>query len=219
MPNSIHIKSLAYNLIVCRINLKQYTEARKDFLKFSEVLSKEDLDSLGKNISAIRKQKPNKEAKEAAEIEKDGAIKSFCWFSSNLNFADVIGLEKTKKEIKTKILGPMLKPAIYENYGARITGGAILFGPPGTGKTLLAKAIAGEAKGKMLIVKASDIKAKYQGDSEKNIKVLFSQARTNSPSLIFFDEMDGITQSRDDETIGGNAKSIQRAWKSKCRFY
>ena len=74
--------------------------------------------------------------------------------------------------------------------------GILLFGPPGTGKTLLAKAVASLTSSVFINCSASNILCKYRGDSEKTIRCLFDTAKLAAPSIIFIDEIDGLTGSK-----------------------
>lgn len=65
------------------------------------------------------------------------------------------------------------------------------------GKTILAKAVATEFSLMFLSVKGPELLNMYVGESEKNIRALFSKAKAFEPSLIFFDELDALTPSRD----------------------
>ena len=42
---------------------------------------------------------------------------------------------------------------------------------------------------------------KYVGESERAIREVFRKARAASPSIIFFDEIDAITASRDENRV------------------
>jgi len=72
----------------------------------------------------------------------------------------------------------------------------LLFGPPGTGKTLLVKCIAKECKLAFLNIKGPELLNMYIGESEKNIRDIFLKARLESPSIIFFDELDSLAPKR-----------------------
>ncbi len=76
-----------------------------------------------------------------------------------------------------------------------------MYGPPGTGKTLLAAACASLGAATFLPVSSADMVSKWQGDSEKNVRALFAQARASAPSIIFIDEVDAVCCAR---TAGEN---------------
>ena len=83
---------------------------------------------------------------------------------------------------------PALAPQVpgkYKELGAKIPKGALLVGPPGTGKTLLAKATAGEANVPFLSISGSDFMEMFVGVGPARVRDLFSQARAQSPSIIF----------------------------------
>jgi transitional endoplasmic reticulum ATPase len=71
------------------------------------------------------------------------------------------------------------------------------YGPPGTGKTSLAKAAASEASATLLTLTPSGILSKYQGESERAVRDIFSSARSQAPACIFLDEIDALGPSRD----------------------
>lgn len=110
---------------------------------------------------------------------------------------DVKGLEEVKKEIDKLIVGPMKHPELYELFNKNKGGGILLYGVPGTGKTMIAQAIASEIEATFFAVKSSDLNSKYFGDSEKNIKALFDEAKKHERAIIFFDEFEAIGSSRD----------------------
>ena len=87
----------------------------------------------------------------------------------------------------------MLKSADkYKNVRGRLPTGCLLIGPPGTGKTLLAKAVAGEANVPFFSVAASEFVELFVGRGAARVRELFAEARKNSPSVIFIDELDAI---------------------------
>lgn len=83
-------------------------------------------------------------------------------------------------------------------------GGVLFFGPPGTGKTLLAKCIAKNMKANFLSVKGPELLNMYIGESEANLRKIFSTANSLSPCFIFFDELDSLFPKRDSAGDSGN---------------
>ena len=86
--------------------------------------------------------------------------------------------------------------------------GCLLYGPPGTGKTLLAKAVAKESGANMIEVSAATINNLYVGESEKNVRALFSLARKKEPMIIFIDEADALLGARGQRPGGGDRRVV-----------
>jgi MoxR-like ATPase len=74
--------------------------------------------------------------------------------------------------------------------------GLLLYGPPGTGKTLLAKAVAKESGATVLSISGSEVNDMFVGESEKNVRAIFSLARKLSPCVVFIDEADSLFGTR-----------------------
>jgi cell division protease FtsH len=112
-----------------------------------------------------------------------------------ITFADVAGAEEAKTELK-EIVEFLKNADRFDKIGARIPKGVLLVGPPGTGKTLLAKAVAGEAGVTFFSISASEFVELFVGTGAARVRDLFAQAKKNSPSIIFIDELDAIGKSR-----------------------
>lgn len=70
--------------------------------------------------------------------------------------------------------------------------GVLLVGPPGTGKTMIGRLIATQTKRSFYPLSAAEILGGQVGASVKKLAEIFTRARENSPSIIFFDEIDGL---------------------------
>ncbi|KAJ6792818.1 cell division control protein 48-like protein C-like [Iris pallida] len=119
-------------------------------------------------------------------------------FSSipSTKWEDVGGLKSLRKEFDRYIVQRIKNPEDYEELGVNMEVGFLLYGPPGCGKTLIAKAVANEAGANFIHIKGPELLNKYVGESELAVRTIFSRARTCSPCIIFFDEVDALTTMR-----------------------
>ncbi|XP_020112827.1 LOW QUALITY PROTEIN: cell division control protein 48 homolog C [Ananas comosus] len=122
-------------------------------------------------------------------------------FSSipNVTWKDVGGLNSLRKEFNRYIVQRIKCPEDCKEYGLNMEAGFLLFGPPGCGKTLIAKAVANDAGASFIHIKGPELLNKYVGESEAEVRRIFTRARTNSPCILFFDEVDALTTRRDKE--------------------
>ena len=114
-----------------------------------------------------------------------------------ITYADIGGLEREIKKIREAIEYPLRFPEIFEFLGVSQPRGAILYGPPGTGKTLIARALANEIGAKIYSLSGPEIYSKWYGESERELRDLFDEAKKNAPSLIVIDELDALAPRRD----------------------
>ena len=128
--------------------------------------------------------------------------------SKRVTFDDVAGADEEKAELE-EIVDFLKQPERYVEMGARIPKGVLLVGPPGTGKTLLAKAIAGEAGVPFFSISGSDFVEMFVGVGASRVRDLFEQAKKNSPSLIFMDEIDAVGRQRGAGLGGGHDEREQ----------
>lgn len=113
-----------------------------------------------------------------------------------VTFDDVAGMANLKKTLRMQIVEPFLRPELFRRFKKPIGGGVLLFGPPGCGKTMMARAIAHECAASFLPVGISDVLNRWIGESERNLAVQFEKARSQAPSVLFFDELDALAYSR-----------------------
>jgi transitional endoplasmic reticulum ATPase len=106
------------------------------------------------------------------------------------------GLEDTKERLRETIQWPLDYPDVFEQMDLEAAKGVLLYGPPGTGKTLMAKAVANEAQSNFISIKGPELLNKYVGESEKGVREVFEKARSNAPTVVFFDEIDSIAGER-----------------------
>jgi ATPase family AAA domain-containing protein 2 len=114
----------------------------------------------------------------------------------NVNFDSVGGLEGHIDQLKEMVALPLLYPEIFMRFHVTPPRGVLFHGPPGTGKTLLARALASSVSSQgrkvtFYMRKGADALSKWVGEAERQLRLLFDEARKTQPSIIFFDEIDG----------------------------
>ena len=125
-----------------------------------------------------------------------------------VKFDDVAGADEAKEEL-AEVVEFLKHPKKFNDLGARIPKGVLLFGPPGTGKTLLAKAVAGEAGVAFFSISGSDFVEMFVGVGASRVRDLFAQAKKNSPCIIFIDEIDAVGRQRGANVGGGHDEREQ----------
>ena len=128
--------------------------------------------------------------------------------ANKVRFSDVAGEEEEKQEL-VEVVEFLKDPRKFSSLGARIPAGVLLEGPPGTGKTLLAKAVAGEAGVPFYSISGSDFVEMFVGVGASRVRDLFDQAKKNSPSIIFIDEIDAVGRQRGSGVGGGHDEREQ----------
>lgn len=128
--------------------------------------------------------------------------------SRKTTFDDVAGADEEKEEL-SEIVDFLKDPSHFNKLGARIPRGVLLVGPPGTGKTLLARAVAGEANVPFFSISGSDFVEMYVGVGASRVRDLFNEAKKNSPSIIFIDEIDAVGRHRGAGMGGGHDEREQ----------
>uniref|UniRef100_A0A3Q2XF69 ATPase family AAA domain-containing protein 2 n=1 Tax=Hippocampus comes TaxID=109280 RepID=A0A3Q2XF69_HIPCM len=119
---------------------------------------------------------------------------------TSVRFDQVGGLGNHIQSLKEMVVFPLLYPEVFERFKIQPPG-CLFYGPPGTGKTLVARALAnecsqGERKVSFFMRKGADCLSKWVGESERQLRLLFDQAYMMRPSIIFFDEIDGLAPVR-----------------------
>ena len=143
--------------------------------------------------------------RQAFDFGKSKAVQSK---GEKTTFDDVAGADEEKEELK-EIIDFLKNPKKYVSLGARIPKGVLLVGPPGTGKTLIARAVAGEAKVPFFFVSGSDFLEMFVGVGASRVRDMFKQAKTNSPCILFIDEIDAVGRQRGTGLGGGHDEREQ----------
>jgi len=174
---------------LCRESV--YCAAKRTFgfnaLTADDELDQSDLESMyilhDDFREAMQEVRPSIKRRHAIEVPK-------------VTFDDIIGLTEAKRVLEQRLIRPLRHPELHEIAGLNIGSGVLLHGPPGTGKTQLAKATANLASAQFLSVKGPELVSKWQGESERAVRVIFDRARKLAPCVLFFDEFDSIGSSR-----------------------
>jgi cell division protease FtsH len=127
---------------------------------------------------------------------------------------DVGGYAKVKKRLRQEILDILVRrdqstdADEVTRLEELIPRGMILWGPPGTGKTFFAKAMAASIGAAITIVSGPELKSKWVGESEENLRQIFHKARQSAPAIIVFDELDSFASARGTYTGSGVEHSM-----------
>ena len=141
-----------------------------------------------------RKKKNQKKKQEIADLDPLG-------IDMNINFDDIGGLDNYIDQLKEMVVLPLLYPELYQNFSIVPPRGVLFHGSPGTGKTLMARALAASCSSEskkitFFMRKGADILSKWVGEAERQLRLLFEEAKKQQPSIIFFDEIDGLAPVR-----------------------
>lgn len=113
-----------------------------------------------------------------------------------MDFDDVGGMSELKQTLTDKVIDPLKRPGLYEEYDLGVVNGILLHGPPGTGKTYITEALAGKLGYNFIDVTPSDLTSSLVGQAADNVADLFEVARENQPCLVFIDEIDAVASAR-----------------------
>ena len=117
------------------------------------------------------------------------------------NWDDVVLPEEQKRLMRHACGHIRFQHQVYYDWGfdAKISYGrglSILFaGAPGTGKTMCAQVIANQLDMELYKINLSQIVSKYIGETEKNLRAVFTEAK-NAGCILFFDECDALFGKR-----------------------
>lgn len=132
----------------------------------------------------------------------DNASPDYSQSLSTESFDQIGGLKEIKKSLTERVIQPIKRIDVRKALDLSSTRGVLFYGEPGTGKTITAKALANELGGQFYPIKGPELVSKYYGETEREIREVFSQAKDSAtksePSTIFFDELDSVAPPRSD---------------------
>lgn len=168
-------------------------EPTEDMIRETAGMSGRDIDTLVSKIVACHMHREVSQEDFAGEVRKLRGKQSTA--VERLGWDDLVLPEPTLAEFKS--LGRELVHAEeLRKLGVSVPRGILLYGPPGTGKTQVARVLASESGLAFIAASSSDLKAGYTGQSGGKVKQLFEKARSQSPCILFLDEIDTIAQAR-----------------------
>ncbi|KAJ5072600.1 aaa-family atpase [Anaeramoeba ignava] len=126
-------------------------------------------------------------------------------FSSSkmISFEDLVGMDEIIKILKASVILPLNEPNKFQSLGITPPKGILISGEPGSGKTKLVEALANESGLNLIFIESTSILSKVVGQSEQAIKKIFQKSRSSSPCILFFDQIEAISQIRK----GGNSST------------
>ena len=124
-----------------------------------------------------------------------------------VTYEEVGGLGLEVKAMREIVELPLKHPELFARLGVEPHSGILLYGPPGCGKTLIAKVLASESEANMFLINGPEIMNKYYGETEAKLRDMFKEAKDNSPSIVFIDEIDAIAPKRE-EAYGDVEKRV-----------
>jgi len=115
---------------------------------------------------------------------------------SEVTFDDVGGMRRQLDLMRELLQLPLQMPEVYRQLGINPPRGVVLHGPPGVGKTHLARALANEVKARFYYISGPDIVGTMYGETESNLRRVFSEATHHAPAVILIDELDAVAPRR-----------------------
>lgn len=180
------------HLALCLLQREEMEGAKEHYLRAKALTGHTAVPELEALVSGARRAG----AHLSVVSTKDNVVEFARDQPARVTFADVAGMDALKRTLRLQIIEPFVRPGLFAKFKKRAGGGVLLYGPPGCGKTLMARATAGECAANFIAVGISDVLNMWLGESEGNLAAMFEKARAESPSVLFFDELDALAYSR-----------------------
>lgn len=132
---------------------------------------------------------PKKRRKPAEEVDRSAP--------SDVKLEDLGGIDEVIEQLGDLLILPLTKPDVYTRMNVPLPRGILLHGPPGCGKSMLARAYAAKLGVPFVEIMGPSIVSGMSGESEKQVRDLFEEARKLAPCIIFIDEIDVIAPKRE----------------------
>lgn len=205
IPEKLRQKLMAEGMVDMKAyeNIARYVNEDQEMKNKGEKIGEEDAEE---NQPIIWQPNPNLPTQDAKE-----GFKRFSPFltipgQKSSQWTDIIGHDEPKEFIEAALVNPILYKSLYKN--EKSPRGVLLYGPPGTGKTMLASSIASKVGLPFIELKCSEMKSKWLGQTEENIRYMFALANHLKPCVLFLDEVDSLAGQRD---AGGDAPESGRS--------
>ncbi|KAN0118673.1 AAA ATPase [Russula decolorans] len=132
---------------------------------------------------------------------RPSALRAHAIATPPVRFSDIGGLESTIARLRECVEWPLVHREKLARLGVRAPKGVLLCGPPGCSKTVLVRATATESGVNFVAIRGPELLNKYVGESERAVREIFRKARSASPSIVFFDEIDALASSRSHSAV------------------
>ncbi len=114
---------------------------------------------------------------------------------SEYMFDDIVGYDYIKEKFKVHMVYPMTRDMPFKINSPNTI---LMYGPPGCGKTFFVGALSNELPGgSVYYIDASNILSKYYGETSRNLGEIFSKVKENKNNVLFIDEIDALSMTRD----------------------
>lgn len=144
-------------------------------------------------LDAVRVE--NEDFEEALKDMRPSSGRNFEVDLKGFGWDHVAGYYSEIEFLKEMVLWPLQNDSYLSGLGVSRPSGLLITGPHGAGKTFLAKSLARESGFNVIEIRGPELLSKYMGESERNIREVFRQARQMAPTIIILDGIDSMASS------------------------